>query len=62
MVYKSSILNKVEIPPLGFIIDDHFKLYMKRYNPQYAIRISTKNFGFANNIKSLPLYATFGVK
>ena len=28
MVHKSTILNKVEIPPLGFIIDDHFKLYL----------------------------------
>lgn len=148
MVHKCPILNKVEIPPLGFIIDDHFKLYlsdvgillnilqvkyndiildnllqykgiiaenyvatqliankssliywesgnkaeidfilynddgiipievkandnvgsqslnvyMKRYNPKYAIRISTKNFGIANNIKSIPLYAAFLIK
>ena len=148
MIHKCPILNKVEIPPLGFIIDDHFKLYlsdvgillnmlqikyndiildnllqykgiiaenyvatqliankmpliywesgnqaevdfilynddglipievkandnvgsqslniyMKRYNPKYAIRISTKNFGIANNIKSIPLYATFLVR
>lgn len=32
--------------------------YMNRYKPKYAIRISTKNFGFSNNIKSIPLYAT----
>ena len=148
MIHKSTILNKVEIPPLAFIINDHFKLYlsdigilinmlqvkysdiildkllqykgviaenyvatqliandtpliywesgnqaeidfilynndglipievkasdntgsqslniyMKRYNPKYAIRISTKNFGFANGIKSVPLYATFCIK
>lgn len=31
--------------------------YMKKYNPKYAIRISSKNFGFNNNIKSIPLYA-----
>ncbi len=37
-------------------------VYMKRYKPKYAIRISTKNFGIANNIKSLPLYAAFLVK
>lgn len=145
MIHKCSILKKPEIPPLGFIIDDHFKLYLsdvgilvnmlqvkyndiildnllqykgiiaenyvatqlvakniplmywesgnraeidfilynndgiipievkandnvgsqslnvyiKRYHPKYAIRISTKNFGFSNNIKSIPLYATF---
>lgn len=33
--------------------------YNKEYNPKYAIRISEKNFGFINNIKSIPLYATF---
>ena len=148
MVHKCSILKKPEIPPLGFIIDDHFKLYlsdigillnmlqvkyndiildnllqykgiiaenyvatqlvannipliywesgnqaevdfilynddgiipievkandnvgsqslnvyMKRYQPEYAIRISTKNFGFEKNIKSVPLYATFCIE
>jgi len=148
MVHKSPILNKVEIPPLGFVIDDHFKLYlsdtgillnllkikyndvildnllqykgiiaenyvatqllannhnlmywesgnqaeidfilynedgiiplevkaddnvtsqslkvyMNRYNPKYAIRVSTKNFGDSNNIKSVPLYAAFLIK
>ena len=34
-------------------------LYMKKYKPSFAIRISSKNFGFENNIKSVPLYATF---
>jgi hypothetical protein len=36
--------------------------YMKRYEPEYAIRISTKNFGYANNIKSIPLYAVHLLK
>ena len=33
--------------------------YIKDYKPKYAIRISSKNFGFKNNIKSVPLYAVF---
>ena len=33
--------------------------YIKKYHPKYSIRISTKNFGFENNIKSVPLYAVF---
>ncbi len=33
--------------------------YIKKYNPKYSIRISEKNFGFENNIKSVPLYAVF---
>lgn len=32
---------------------------MKEYEPKYGIRISTKNFGYENSIKSIPLYATF---
>ena len=32
---------------------------MVEYNPKYAIKISAKNFGFVNNIKSIPLYAVF---
>jgi Predicted ATPase (AAA+ superfamily) len=32
--------------------------YVKKYSPDYSIRISTKNFGFDNKVKSIPLYAT----
>ena len=33
--------------------------FIEKYNSSYAIRISKKNFGFENGIKSVPLYATF---
>lgn len=33
--------------------------YIKRHQPEYAIKISTKNFGFENGVKSIPLYAVF---
>ena len=33
--------------------------YIKRYKPVYSIRLSTKNFGEAGGIKSIPLYASF---
>lgn len=36
--------------------------YIKKYNPKYSIRLSLKNFGFENNIKSVPLYAVFCIK
>ncbi|HNW51530.1 MAG TPA: DUF4143 domain-containing protein, partial [Prolixibacteraceae bacterium] len=36
--------------------------YIAKYNPVYSIRISTKNFGFDNNIKSVPLYAVHCIK
>jgi uncharacterized protein len=33
--------------------------YIKKYNPKFSIRISSKNFDLENNIKSVPLYAVF---
>ncbi len=33
--------------------------FVKKYLPSYSIRISSKNFGYENNIKSIPLYAVF---
>ena len=36
-------------------------VFMKKYNIQRAIRVSSKNFGFENNIKSVPLYAAFAI-
>lgn len=33
--------------------------YKEKYNPLYSIRISKKNFGYENNIKSIPVYAVF---
>ena len=58
------IQKETDIIPIEVKSSTHTKsrsldLYMKKYNPKYAIRISEKNFGFENNIKSVPLYATF---
>ena len=35
------------------------KIYMDTYSPDYAIKLSAKNFGFENNIMTVPLYAVF---
>ena len=35
------------------------KVYMETYNPDYAIKLSTKNFGFEDKKKIVPLYAAF---
>jgi len=34
-------------------------VFMEKYKSEYAIRISKKNFGYGNHIKSVPLYAVF---
>lgn len=36
--------------------------FVKTFNPKYSIRVSQKNFGFQNGIKSVPLYAAFCIK
>ncbi|MCL1982577.1 MAG: ATP-binding protein [Clostridiales bacterium] len=33
--------------------------YRETYKPAYSIRVSARNFGFENGIKSVPLYAAF---
>ena len=38
------------------------KVYMQKFSPKYAIRLSARNFGIDNEIKSVPLYATFCIK
>lgn len=58
------IQKDIDIVPIEVKSNVHTKarsldLYIKKYNPKYAIRISEKNFGFENGIKSVPLYAVF---
>ena len=36
--------------------------YVKLFNPAFSIRISEKNFGFDQNIRSVPLYAAFCIQ
>ena len=39
-------------------------MYIDKFNPKYAIRISSKNFGYNpdTKVKSVPLYATYLIK
>lgn len=58
------IQNGMDIIPIEVKSNIHTKtrsldLYKNLYNPKLSIRISEKNFGFENNIKSIPLYAIF---
>ncbi len=40
------------------------KVYINKYNPNYSIKLSTKDFSYdsKNRIKNIPLYATFLIK
>jgi len=34
-------------------------IYVNKFKPAFSIKASSNNFGFANNIKTIPLYAVF---
>ena len=58
------IQKETEIVPIEVKSSIHTKsrsldLYMNKFNPKYGIRISEKNFGMEDGIKSVPLYAVF---
>jgi len=36
--------------------------FTEKFKPAYSIRVSAKNFGYENNIKSIPLYAVWCIK
>lgn len=62
LLYNKDGIIPIEVKASNNTKSKSLNLYMQKYNPKYAIRISTKNFGFKNNIKSIPLYAAFLVK
>ena len=62
ILYNDDGIIPIEVKANDNVSSKSLSIYMRRYNPKYAIRISTKNFGFENNIKSIPLYATFLIK
>ena len=62
ILYNDDGIIPVEVKADDNTKSNSLKKYINRYNPEYAIRISSKNFGFENKIKSVPLYATFLIK
>lgn len=62
LLYNKDGIIPVEVKAGNNTQSKSLNVYNEKYKPKYSIRISTKNFGFANNIKSIPLYATFCIK
>jgi len=59
--YKNNII------PIEVKSDIHtqaksLNVYMKEYNPKYAVRTSLKNFGIKDNLYSIPLYLISCIK
>ncbi|MEG1350972.1 MAG: hypothetical protein RSC85_00595, partial [Bacilli bacterium] len=59
LIYNQDGIIPVEIKSSYNNTSKSLGFYIDKFNPSYAIRISPKNFGFENNIKSIPLYAVF---
>ena len=59
ILYNEDGVIPVEVKSGSNVKSTSLNIYMKENKPKYGIRISAKNFGFENNIKSVPLYATF---
>jgi len=54
---KTGDIIPIEVKSSENVRSKSLAQFIEYYHPPYAIRISTKNFGFDNNIKSVPLYA-----
>lgn len=51
----------IEVKSAAHTQSKSLSVYADAYKPAYSIRISAKNFGFENGLKSVPLYAAFCV-
>ncbi|MDD2483793.1 MAG: DUF4143 domain-containing protein [Eubacteriales bacterium] len=56
---RSGKVIPVEVKYNDNVRSKSLSVFCKRYESEYAIRVSAKNFGFENDIKSVPLYATY---
>ena len=62
LLYNEDGIIPVEVKANDNTKSKSLNVYVEKYNPKYSIRLSTKNFGYNNKIKSIPLYAAFLIK
>ena len=55
-------ITPIEVKAAAHTQSKSLSVYAAAYKPEYCIRISAKNFGFENGIKSVPLYAVFCIR
>lgn len=61
VIQRDGKLIPIEVKSADNTRAKSLKVYMDAYHPDYAIKLSTKNFGFEDKKKSVPLYAAFCV-
>jgi len=59
IIQRDGRLIPVEVKAADNTKAKSLKFYMERFKPDYAIKISSKNFGYEDNKKTVPLYAVF---
>ncbi|MDE7131105.1 MAG: ATP-binding protein [Lachnospiraceae bacterium] len=59
VIQRDGNLIPVEVKAADNTKAKSLKVYMETYRPDYAIKLSTRNFGFEDGKKTVPLYAAF---
>lgn len=59
ILQKDENIIPIEVKTGKRVRSKSLEIFTEKYETSYSIRISGKNFGFENNIKSVPLYAVF---
>jgi len=59
VIQTGGVAIPVEVKSSDNVRSKSLNEFIRRYSPPYAYRVSTKNFGKENNIRSIPLYALF---
>ena len=59
VIQREGKLIPIEVKSADNTRAKSLRIYMEKYKPAYAIKLSAKNFGFEDNKKTVPLYAAF---
>ena len=59
LLEENNSVIPVEVKNSKRVTSKSLNAFMEKYNCPYAYRLSMKNFGYENKIKSVPLYAAF---
>ncbi len=59
VIQRNGRLIPIEVKSADNTKAKSLKVYTETYNPDYAIKLSAKNFGFEDGKKTVPLYAAF---
>ena len=59
IIQRDGAIIPIEVKSADNTQAKSLKVYIDKYKPAYAVKLSTKNFGFIDGKKTVPLYAAF---